>query len=368
MKKINYSYFFVSLVLLVSVWTACEKDKGFYDPAAIDKEFKGNTYEYLKSKVGIYDSLVQVIDRLELQSLLKDSAVTLFAVSNAGFNLAITNLNNVRKLTDKDPEYLATVDGAQLDTMLSQYIMRGVFPSDSLRGQDGLLMHAISTAYPMHARVQKATASGYIGGGPERILYSNTKRSQFERDWVGTTTGSINIRTSNGVVHVLNSDHIFGFDEFNTRLLYIPPPPNLFSKIGGTLTVSRENGGGAGGVEGSNNIVDQNAETKWFLGDFNNAWAQFELNEAAVAGAYTITSANDISDRDPKDWNLQGSTDGENWTTLDARSNEVFEQRFLTRVFYFNNTNAYKFFRLNIVRTNTNAMQFADWTVNEPKQ
>lgn len=360
-------YFLLSVLFIFSL--SCTKDGGYHDPQQEDKEFKGTTYEYLKSKPGIYDSLLVAIDRIGAKKLLNDSSVTLFAVTNSGFQIALTNLNNLYALSEKPAQSLTTVKYAQLDTMINQYIIKGKYTADSLRQQDGLLLGTARYGYPMHARILKATSSGYLKGGPEYITISDTRRSQFNRDWVSSNTGSINIRTSNGVVHVMVADHVFGFDNFNTRLTFNPPPPNLFRTIGGKQTVSRENGSGVNGVEGSNNAIDGDSKTKFLIGwNPQNVELTFELVSPAIAGAYTITSANDAADRDPSDWNLQGSADGQNWVLLDSKSNQVFEERQQQKVFRFTNRVAYKFYKLRIVRNNgSDGMQFADWTVNLAK-
>ena len=348
---------------------SCSKDGGYYSPKNINNKFEGNAYEYLKSKPGVYDSLIQVIDRLNLRPIIQDSSITLFALTNQSFQLAITNLNNIRQLADRPSESLANIKYEHLDTMITQYIIRGKFVSDSLLLQDGKRLFGVRYGYPMQAKLIKSTASGFPEGGPELIKFNDTKRSQFERNWVETTTSSINIQTSNAIVHVVNSDHVFGFEDFVSRLTYIPPPPNLFKTIGGTFSVSRETGSGPNGVEASKFAFDGNPETKFLLGGFSNAWLQFELNQAAVSNAYTLTSANDFPDRDPIDWNLQASNDGSSWVTLDSRAGEIFEQRFQLRVFRFTNTVPYKFYRLNITRNRSgDAMQMADWSVNHEEK
>ena len=48
---------------------------------------------------------------------------------------------------------------------------------------------------------------------------------------------------------------------------------------------------------------------------------------------YSLTSANDAPERDPKDFTLQGSSDGTTWTDLDTQSNIDFAARFATRTF-----------------------------------
>ncbi|WP_257667486.1 discoidin domain-containing protein [Parapedobacter tibetensis] len=367
MKKLinTYGYLLFFGLLLV----ACAKDGGYYNPVAVEKQFDGDTYAYLKSKPGVYDSLIQVIDRMELAPTLRDSNITLFALTNENFQLAITNLNNIRLLADRSPEYLATINPRHLDTMITQYIIRGKYPTDSMLLQDGVNLVAIRHGYPMHAKLARTTSSGFRDGGPETIDFSDTKKSQFRRNWITTNTGSINIETNNAFVHVINNDHVFGFGDFVSRLTYIPPPPNLFQTIGGIWSTERENSGGPNAIEAAQFAFDGNRETKFLLGGFNGAWLQYKLNTSAVAGAYTLTSANDFPERDPIDWNLQGSHDGENWTTLDSRSGEIFEERFQMKVYRINNEVAYTFYRLNIMRNRSgNTFQMADWSVNAPDE
>ncbi len=364
-KRTHYAFFWGFLALLLV--GACAKDGGYYDPKSLNKHFNGDTYAYLKSQPGVYDSLIQVIDRLELASTLRDSNITLFALTNASFQLAINNLNNIRFLADKPSEYLSTIDYEHLDTMLTQYIIRGKYPTDSMLLQDGVGLTAVRYGYPMHAKLAHTTSSGFREGGPATIDFSDTKRSQFRRNWITTTTGSINVETDNAFVHVVNSDHVFGFDDFISRLTYMPPPPNLFFTVGGTWSTERENSGGPNAIEAAQFAFDSNRETKFFLNDFNGVWLQFELNEPTVAGAYTITSANDLPERDPIDWNVQGSHDGENWVTIDSRSGEIFEERFQLKVYRITNEVAYKFYRLNVLRNRSGgAFQVADWTMNAP--
>ena len=356
------------LVILTLLQFACKKDGGYYNAPDANGKVSVNTYEYLKSKPGVYDSLIAAVDRLGLKETLIDSNITLFAVTNQSFQLAITNLNNLRRQSDKDPVFLGNIDHAQFDTMVSYYIIRGRYTSDSLQLQDGLDLKSVRFGYPMHGKSSRAPASGYVLGGPQVVEFSNTKGSKFNRNWATTTTGSNNIETTNGIVHVVSPDHIFGFDEFVKRLTFVPAPANYITLIGGILTISRDNNGGPDNGEGSLRMIDGDVQTK-FLGDFlGHMWVKYELNTPEIVSVYTLTSANDAPDRDPVAWTMQGSNDNIHWDELDRISNFVFEQRFQLKIFKIPNKISYKYYKWDITQINgSGAMQLSEFTLNGAK-
>ncbi|MFD1166775.1 fasciclin domain-containing protein [Sphingobacterium daejeonense] len=360
-KNLLFSIFFLILV------SSCSKDSGYYNQSIQKVTYDGTILEYLQSKPGVFDSLLTVLNRTKINAVLSgNEKMTLFAPTNQSFQLAIQNLNNTRKEADRPFEYLTNVDLLQLDTMMAQYIVKGYYPSDSMTLKDGAQLQDFKYQRTMNAKLTTASSSGFEGGGPKVIQYSDTKNSQFTRDWITASSASINIEAKNGIIHVLSTDHVFGFNDFVSRLTYIPPPPNLFVTVGGIFSVSRENSGGVNAVEASKYVFDGNRETKFLLGDFNGAWMQVELNTATAANSYTLTSANDFPERDPIDWTLSGSHDGQNWETLDSKSGEEFTSRFQQRVFWINNTTAYKFYRLHVQRARSgNTFQMADWSVNK---
>lgn len=137
----------------------------------------------------------------------------------------------------------------------------------------------------------------------------------------------------------------------------------------GTITAQGEN---IIGGEVAANAFDENTATKWL--DFATnypatraSWIQYRYAGVAqcVVTQYTLTSANDAPERDPKNWRLQGSNDGgTNWFTLDTRVGETFANRFQTRSFTATNTSAYNLYRLQIDSVNEPttavAMQLAE--------
>jgi hypothetical protein len=82
------------------------------------------------------------------------------------------------------------------------------------------------------------------------------------------------------------------------------------------------------------NLVDGDVQTKW-LTFTPTGWAQFEFDGPFAIVRYALTSANDAPTRDPMDWTLQGSNDGQNWTTVDTQRDQVFTDRFQTKEYRF---------------------------------
>ncbi|WP_051293377.1 discoidin domain-containing protein [Olivibacter sitiensis] len=128
----------------------------------------------------------------------------------------------------------------------------------------------------------------------------------------------------------------------------------------GTLSVDHDNSNEG---ESSSKLVDNDINSKFLQPDYRgNSWFQLAFEEPQFIGAYSITSANDAADRDLKDWNLQGSDDGQTWETLDTRTGETFANRFETKRYDFDATRAYKYYRINITNNNgSGVIQVAEW-------
>jgi hypothetical protein len=208
------------------------------------------------------------------------------------------------------------------------------------------------------------------------------------RLWVGTTTGTALIdkwidqgTTSWSNTITLNADQKYSIKmEYYekgggavAKLLWkrpgaanavVIPQSQLYPEVaplvdrtletGGTLAARGENGT----TEGAAKAFDNDITTKW-LDKSATSWIRYKFpNEAKrVITRYTITSGNDEAPRDPKNWTLQGSDDGTIWSDLDTRTGELFAvtPRRETRTFNFTNSNAYKYYRLNITLNNGGA-------------
>lgn len=214
---------YIFLILFVS-WvivsnTSCEKYDGYYDYVNTESVFEGSAEEYFKSKSGVYDSLLLVLDRLpEYRDSIAAGNVTIFAPTNASFHLAFNNLNLVRQSQGKHALNIHTVDLVELDTLVSQYIVRGQQTTEEMIFVDGLDVVGVKNEIPMHAQRIKQDASGFVGGGLVTVFYTDKKDSEFDRMWVRSATQAVNILTKDAVIHILANGHEFGFGEFLTKM------------------------------------------------------------------------------------------------------------------------------------------------------
>ncbi len=244
-KNILYLGTVLGLAILF-LYTGCKKDRGYYSYKNELHQFSGNTYDFLKSQVGVYDSFLYVVDRAQLTDSLKTGSYTVFAPTNASFQQAITDMNNLRKIQGRPLEYLATIPLEQLDTMVCRYIIRGKIPADSMNQQDGVDIYAVRYGYTMHGKLVNTNAEGYVKGGPAVIQFSDTKGVVYTRQWSTSTTVAVDIKTTTGLVNVLERNHEFGFNEFISRVnpTFSQPFLGIPFPIPGTIGLEQYDKGG----------------------------------------------------------------------------------------------------------------------------
>lgn len=125
--------------------------------------------------------------------------------------------------------------------------------------------------------------------------------------------------------------------------------------------------------EDAPNLVDGDPGTKWLAFE-PTATITLRLEEPLELARYTLISANDSAGRDPQNWTLQGSTDGQTWEDVDARTDEDFPQRFQPRNFDVESDTAYEWYRLDITKNAGEGLTqlaeislFDDEAVNQPE-
>jgi predicted alpha-1,2-mannosidase len=126
------------------------------------------------------------------------------------------------------------------------------------------------------------------------------------------------------------------------------PPTGIPGNVTERVVEIRASGENPPG-ESKERVVDRDINTKWLV-FASTAWVEVRLDEPVAVVHYALTSANDAPSRDPRDWTLQGSQDGETWTTLDTQTDQEFPERFHTNEYRLENDTAYLWYRLDITR------------------
>ena len=99
---------------------------------------------------------------------------------------------------------------------------------------------------------------------------------------------------------------------------------------------------------------DNTTGSKWLTNHTPTGWIQFQFpnNQRYTITRYSISSANDAPERDPRDWTLYGSNDEESWTIVDAKAGQSWTDRFQRQEFICDSPGAYNYYKLDITANN----------------
>ncbi|MCY2950996.1 MAG: glycoside hydrolase N-terminal domain-containing protein [Planctomycetota bacterium] len=130
-------------------------------------------------------------------------------------------------------------------------------------------------------------------------------------------------------------------------------------------TLSSPSGHAAGDGKTVENTVDGNPDSKWCVnnGQTPVSW-QMRLTAAQTATSYAFTSGDDVPDRDPRSWVLEGSADGKAWVEVDRRAlDKPFEKRKQTKTFEIARPGTLRFYRFTFAPTPLGSFQVAEITL-----
>jgi hypothetical protein len=223
MKNRLYKFHLLFALTVLSLCLgACKKsDSPYHDYVNTVQTFNGSAYDYLKAQPkGTFDVFLSVVDKYpDLVNVLKNDKITVFVPVNKNFEIALKYLNEQRIAKGKSLITLDNADPIQLLFMTTKYILKeNKTTDDYMQTVDGIDQLSFGFNYPMHVRYVKLSSSGYVGGGPAQLTFSDPRGVIFTKYWVNTTTDAVNIKTNNATINILTPLHQFGFDEFTVRL------------------------------------------------------------------------------------------------------------------------------------------------------
>jgi len=175
-------------------------------------------------------------------------------------------------------------------------------------------------------------------------------------DSLGTTWTQIGFNDSSWLTGGVG----VGYDTDEDQIPNIPNGTEIAGPIGFDLTDPEEDGnlngtitagGSSPGGEEPTEALDGNVNTKWLSFEPTGTFYQFqfESGQQYAVNGYTLTSANDASNRRPYSWTLSGSNDGVNFTVVDTRDEQDFEGHLNTRLYEFGNNIAYEYYKFDFL-------------------
>ena len=202
----------------------------------------------------------------------------------------------------------------------------------------------------------------------DNIIWMNSPAKDWQKECLPIGNGRMGCMIFGGIdqEHIqFNEDTVWIGDEADTGSYQAFG--DLYVTLGHTQWTSRLSNPSAHNTSARESIaqsVDGNAQTKWCMEHDDQAviWQQtYESAPNQPLQGYSFTSANDEPRRDPRQWTLEGSTDGQKWTLLDDQAlNRPFEKRHMTKTFTFNNDTLFSFYRFTFQPLDESHFQVAD--------
>ncbi len=269
-------------------------------------------------------------------------------VSPDGTNWAATNVGRIR---DPLPETIYV--GLVVSAADNEKVNSSTFSHVQITGGDGgalistpaapaaLLASPGDGAVPLRWQASFG-ATGYsinratTSGGPYTTIAPDVKGSSYtDTSVTNGTTYYYTVTASNSV----------GTSDLSPEDSVTPVRPLVNVATGGTAYDSALNSSNAGSA------FDGNSATEWFYSGVSGQ-LQYDLGREETVQRYTVVSSFDRIERDPKDWEFQGSNDSATWTTLDRQSDQLFAERFELKSYTVADPASYRYYRLNITANN----------------
>ena len=143
-------------------------------------------------------------------------------------------------------------------------------------------------------------------------------------------------------------------------------PENIVTEItgnGGVITGEHPGFNMNGYVEIVEQLINNDINKKYCASGYYTGWIEYQSMEKIKLTGYSLISAKDLPNRNPKSWKLEGyNADNDTWETLDERTDCEFLTNHHTLRFDITPGNAYERIRLNITANKGEVnMQFAKW-------
>lgn len=221
--KLSLIITFVFTVLMV----ACQKDDYKNDGGPSDPHVNMTTYDYLKAKTGIFDSLVYLIDRAGLKDAV-NADVTFFASTNYAVRYYLASKKIIRDIATGDENQPYTMDSIPLQVLkdsLLTYLFAGKINRDQMT-LNGTLMDSKLGPIPNNKFIIRLSRRldyssylkyvdyvqlGKIIGSRDDLEADPDNIPESDKDLIEDCQTS-GIITTTGILHVMRGNHHLFFN------------------------------------------------------------------------------------------------------------------------------------------------------------
>ncbi len=205
--------------LAVAVFSACNNDY-LIDGGVANPNVNLTTYDFLKTNP-IFDTVVMLIDKAGLKDKV-NGAVTFMAPTDFAVQNYVNDILSDMRVTDPNAKF--TVDDIPIDTLmqLQAYMITELLPREKLT-QNGKEYSAVNGEKRKISLEPRDEYSEYLSEKPLYVFFYKKKGTRWddyaeenldtdERD-ISVLVRTSGIVTNNGLVHVLQGNHVLFFYE-----------------------------------------------------------------------------------------------------------------------------------------------------------
>jgi uncharacterized surface protein with fasciclin (FAS1) repeats len=206
------------LVLTVLLFNACKKDY-YVDGGLAEAHYNGSIYDYLKNTPYWFDTITYIIDRAGMKDMLSNDSVTFFSPTDDAVKVVMNDLNDYRYYSVEDSVHLEDIDPEVWRYFLSMYVLKGKYLAKQFARVDPVNIYAypginyvMDNGYVLNIGLIYENYNNVEAVGARIIRLTDiTYDPQNFQNNPSTVIATSDIQPTNGVLHVLNNNHVFGF-------------------------------------------------------------------------------------------------------------------------------------------------------------
>jgi len=208
----------VAVLLTTLLLNACKKDY-YVDGGLADPHYNGSIYDYLVNTPYWFDTISYIIDRAGMKEILQRDTVTFFSPTDDAVKVVMNALNEYRYYNVQDSVHLQDIDPEVWKYFLSMYILKGKYLAKQFARVDPVNVYAypginyvMGGGYVLNIGLIYQNYNNVEAVGPRIIRLTDiTYDPQNFQNNPSIIVATSDIQPKNGVLHVLNNNHVFGF-------------------------------------------------------------------------------------------------------------------------------------------------------------